>query len=309
MFSRGRKDMSVRLRILNRGLRINMEFWQNHRSASPQHIIAREQSISGWVPNKPTRIKAETLLVGEVSVQKITSPTTNNESVLLYFPGGGYVAGSPSTTHRDYIWRLAEAAKSQVWAVDYRKAPEHPFPAALDDAVQVYQKLLKQYKPSTIAVGGDSAGGGLAIALVLKLRDGALPLPSAVSVVSPWTDLTSSGDSIVENAETEVMVPAHLLSAVAKLYAGNFALDNPYVSPLFADFRNFPPTQILVSDAEILLDDSRRLFEKMTAAKVEVSLQVEPNLPHVWPVFARLLPESRKTIVQIGNFLAEHLGG
>jgi len=301
--------MSVRLRILNRGLRINMEFWQNHRSASPQQIIAREQSVSSWVPDIPSRIKAEMVLIGNVSVQKITPPVTSNESVLLYLPGGGYVAGSPSTTHRDYIWRLAEAAKSQVWAVDYSKAPEHPFPAALNDAALVYQELLQQHKPSAIAVAGDSAGGGLALALVLKLRDENLPLPSAVSVVSPWTDLTNSGDSIVENAETEVMVPAHLLSAVAKLYAGSSALDNPYVSPLFADFHNFPPTQILVSDAEILLDDSRRLFEKMTAAKVEVSLQVEPNLPHVWPVFARLLPESRNTIVQIGNFLAEHLGG
>lgn len=298
--------MSVRLRILNRALRLNLEYWQNHKEISPELFFEREQSISHWIPRIPSHIHAKMTSIEGVCVQQIIPADTINDRVLLYLHGGGYVAGSPNSTHRDYIWRIAEAAKSQVWAVNYRKAPEHPFPSALDDAHIVYERLLKQYAPGNIAIVGDSAGGGLALSLVLKLKDEGAPLPAAISVVSPWTDLTCSGKSLIENGDTEVMVPEHLLLAVAKLYAKDYPLNNPYLSPLFAEFHDFPPTQILVSEAEILLDDSRRLFKKMAEAQVQVELTVEENLPHVWPVFARLLPESRKTIAEIGAFLSRH---
>lgn len=299
--------MNVRARLLNQALKINKDFWLDKKTVSAQQVAQREESLSRWLPNIPGDIDVQPLSIGGVAVDQLTPPERSGQRTLIYLHGGGFIAGSPATTHRDYIWRVAKAAKACVWAVNYRKLPEYPFPAALDDAYSVYRQLLGDCEPSAVALTGDSAGGGLALALVLRLKDEKEVLPAAVSVASPWTDLSCSGASVAENSATEVMVPEHLLAYMADLYRDGQDAEHPYISPLFGDFSGFPPTQLLVSDAEILRDDSIRVAERMQEAGVPVELIVEQGMPHVWPVFARFLPEGRSALERMGRFLNIHM--
>lgn len=304
-----REGLKIKARLLNQALKINKNFWRHKESVSIAEVASREEALSYWLPHIPDQIQVSTLDFGEFKVDRLIPPDCIEQRAILYLHGGGYIAGSPASTHRDYIWRIATATQSEVWAVNYRKLPEFPFPAALDDAYRSYEALLKRFDATRLAVAGDSAGGGLALALVLRLKGEGKPLPAAVSVASPWTDLTCSGASIGENSDTEVMVPEHLLNHIAELYAGGQPLDHPYVSPLFGDFAGFPPTQVLVSEDEVLRDDSLRLAQRLTDAGIPVELIREPGMPHVWPVFARLLPESREALARIGAFLSGYLEG
>ncbi len=230
-----------------------------------------------------------------------------SRGVILYCHGGGYVVGSPRA-YRGLATRLAVSANCDVAVIDYRLAPEHAYPAAPDDALAAYRALLKRGIDATsIVIAGDSAGGNLALVTLLRARDRGLPPPSAAVLLSPWTDLTGSGASIRTNAKRDPMLPAHRLAEAARLYAPDSALEHPDVSPLFADLWGLPPLSIHVGTTEILLDDSRRLAERTRLRGVGVELKLWHCMPHVFPMFADILPEARRALTEIGRFVGNHL--
>lgn len=297
---------SLQAALLNRVLKLNRRFWRRLDDVPIDLVRARAEKLSSYVAAAPTHVRSSWFSISGVPVQFLVAATTHADKQLLYLHGGGYIAGSPDTSHRDFIWRIGEAAGCPVLALNYAKAPEQPFPKALDQVVDVYRKLIERKAASSIALAGDSAGGGLALAALLKIRDERLPLPVAVVLLSPWIDLTCSGGSIVRNATTEVMVPEHLLPQIASMYCGSKDPSDPYISPLFGTFDGLPPTLIQVSRSEVLLDDATRLANRMKGDGVDVRLNVWRNMPHVWPVFARYLPEGRAAIRDIGLFLKRY---
>lgn len=220
---------------------------------------------------------------------------------LLYTHGGAYVSGSPST-HEPLICRLAEQCRLPVFAYEYRLAPEFPYPAALEDAAAAYAYLLGQgFAAQDVALCGDSAGGGLTLALTMKLRDEGKELPAALAVLSPWTDLTESLDSHYSNTAADPVISSEELREMALLYAGGADLHTPYISPLYGDFTGFPPTLIHVGSDEVLLDDSRELALRMQAQGVEVDIDVYEGMWHVWHMFD--VEEARTAIRKIQWFL------
>jgi len=225
------------------------------------------------------------------------------ERVLLYLHGGGYVSGSPST-HVAITARLAKEAEARVFALDYRLAPEHPYPAQLEDAWAAYWWLLTEQgvKPAQITVGGDSAGGGLTLALLLALRDAGVPLPAGAVCLSPWLDLTLSGATLATNEPTDYL-NFDVLHASAQMYANGYDLRHPLISPLYADLAGLPPLLIQAGSAEMLLDDSRRLALRAREAGVEVQLEVWEHMVHVWHFTWMLEPKARQALAQIGRFV------
>jgi acetyl esterase/lipase len=192
-------------------------------------------------------------------------------------------------------------------SIDYRLAPEHPYPAALDDSLASYTWLVEQNRnPATITVMGDSAGGGLVIALLLKLQDNGIPLPGCAVVLSPWTDLTCSSPSIEEKADEDPILNSDKLRIGARCYSGGTDLKSPYLSPLFGSFDKLPPLLVQVGTDEMLLDDSRLFTQKAREAGHPVELEVWEGMIHVWHYLARFLPEGRQAIERIGHFLTEN---
>jgi epsilon-lactone hydrolase len=226
--------------------------------------------------------------------------------VILYFHGGAYALGSINS-HRDLLSRLASATNLKIVAINYRLAPEHPFPAALEDARTAYRWLLAQgYDSSRIAFAGDSAGGGLAISTLIQLQTAGEALPACAVCISPWTDLTLSGQSVKTKASADPMLNASLLEIYAKYYACGAEKHDPLVSPLFGELKDFPPLLIHVGTDEILLDDAQRLFENARNAGVDVTLKTWDQMFHVFQIIP-YLPESKQSIEEIGRFLSEHL--
>ena len=226
---------------------------------------------------------------------------------ILYLHGGAYVAMS-AHTHRSITSRLAAWSNARLFALDYRLAPEHPFPAALEDALAAYRALLATgTRPSEIVVAGDSAGGGLALALLIALRDAKESLPSAAVLFSPWTDLAATGKSIIENDAADPMFFGSWVAAVARHYLADTPATNSLASPVYADLTGLPPLLIQVSDDEVLLDDSRRVVANARRAGVDVTLQVWRGLPHVWQMFAPILPEGRAALHSAAAFIQARL--
>lgn len=240
---------------------------------------------------------------GGVSAEWSVAAGVDEAKVVLYVHGGGYVMGSAGS-HRDMTGRLSKAAGARVLSLNYRLAPEHPFPAPVDDAVAAYRWLLAQgISPGNIAVAGDSAGGGLAIATLLALRDAGEPLPAAGIGISAWVDMEGTGESMTTRAAVDPVVQKEGLLGMAKLYLGDADPKSPLAAPLHADLGGLPPLLLQVGDAETLLDDSMRLAEKARAAGVDVTLKVWDEMPHVWHLFAPILPEGRQAIDEIGSFV------
>lgn len=246
---------------------------------------------------------------GPVRGEWVVHPKADPARHLLYLHGGGYFFGSPRT-HRIVAASLSARARAQVFLPEYRLAPEHRFPAALDDAVAVWTWLteIRGVDPRDAATGGDSAGGGLSLAMLLWLRDHERPLPACWIGLSPWVDLTSSGDSITHNAEHDWMIPPAMLPAVARTYAHDEALDNPYVSPLFGDFAGLPPMLVHVGTTEVFLDDGRRVVAKAREANVDASLA---EFEHMWHAFQTMpvTPEARLSTIELGGFVQRHTRG
>ncbi|MDE1895629.1 MAG: alpha/beta hydrolase [Rhodospirillales bacterium] len=220
--------------------------------------------------------------------------------VMLYLHGGGYFACSPAT-HRPITGSFARQG-FMVFAPAYRLAPENPFPAAVDDALASYRALLGAYGAERLVVAGDSAGGGLALAALLAAREAGLAMPSALVLFSPWTDLAATGASIQANAARESMLVGGRMQEVADLYLQGADPRTPLASPLYGDLAGLPPTLIQVSEREILLDDSRRVAEKMNAAGGRAELSMWPNLPHAWQISQAFLPEARQALAQAADF-------
>jgi epsilon-lactone hydrolase len=252
-------------------------------------------------------IQCEPVNAGGVNAEWISAPGASRERAVLYLHGGGYVVGSVKT-HRDLMGRVSRAAKARVLGLDYRLAPEHPFPAAVDDSVAAYKWMLQQdLKPSRIAVAGDSAGGGLVIATLVAIRDAKLPMPAAGVCLSPWVDLEGIGESMKTREQADPVVRRDMLTQMAGAYLGGKDARTPLAAPLYADLKSLPPLLIQVGDAETLLDDSNRLAQRARAAGVEVKLEVWPEMIHVFQLFAGFLPEGQQAVDGIGQYLDRQL--
>ncbi len=228
----------------------------------------------------------------------------NPERVVLYFHGGGYFFCNLDTL-RSACGYLARKSKARVLSVDYRLAPEHPYPAAIDDAIAWWQELLSQgIPPQEVVFAGDSAGGGLALACLVAARDRGLPLPAGILLFSPWADLSCSGDTFRTQAKADVMFNPHLLPQAAQLYLQGRPATDPLASPLFADLKGLPKMLIFASQHEILLADSTRLHDKAMQSGVHSTLVLKPRMPHVWPIMVAL-PEAKTAMRQSGEFITQ----
>ncbi len=224
--------------------------------------------------------------------------------VILYFHGGGYVVGS-ATTHRALTARISRHTHVRVFAPDYRLAPEHPYPAALEDARLVYSALLSRgYRPDDIVIGGDSAGGGLALALLSRLCAEGAP-PVGVFAFSPWTDLSLSGESMRRNEKSDVILPVTRIRQMRDYYVAGGNPSDPGISPLFADYPDCPPVLLQYSSSEILADDSVRMAQRLRGQGARVEVQHWDDAPHVWQLFDGVLPEANEALEATGAFVTQ----
>jgi epsilon-lactone hydrolase len=293
--------MSLRAELLRLGLRtflkrrsrgFEVEAWRRgmHRTAP-------------LVPRPPSGTDITVVQAGELRMHRTTTAASRSERNVLYLHGGGYVSGGPAF-YRHFAWRIANAMKARIWALEYRLAPEQPFPAALEDALSAFRWLAREMgSASELLVMGDSAGAGLALCLLLKLRDLGDPLPAAAVAMSPWTDLALSGSSLVENAASDPMLNAGDLPELARCYLAGADPRNPYASPLYGDLSGLPPVLIQVGSDEILRDDSVRMAEKLQQENPRSRLEIWPRMPHAFQLFVPALPEARAAIAQIGAFI------
>ncbi len=275
-----------------------------HRFRRNRRFLAADRSKPGpAVQIKPEQLAG--LPVEWVTPRKLTQPDT--APICLYLHGGAFVMGGLNS-HRDLAAQLAQRAQIRLLMVDYRLAPEHPFPAALDDALAVYRALLAQGIPAQrLLLGGDSAGGNLALGTAQAIQAQGLPLPTALLLFSPWLDLTGHSPSRLANAASDVMLSQQVLDEAAALYAPGMALDDARLSPLFGPLAGLPPCLLVASRAEILIEDARRLQQQMLAAGGQVELLEWGHTPHAFPVMARYLPEGRAALDQAARFIRQRM--
>ncbi len=275
---------------------------------TPQAITAtreRMERLTARMKLPPTLSRHEDQLNGVAT--EWTRVHGERRGVIFYCHGGGYFVGSPRV-YRGMAAHLATLTRCDVAVIDYRLAPEHVYPAAPDDALLAYRALLaRAIDPRSIVIVGDSAGGNLAMVTLLRARDRGLPLPAAGVLMSPWTDLTGSGASMRTNERRDPMLPAKRIDDAARMYAPFSEPADPDVSPLFADLTGLPPLSVHVGSTEILLDDSRRLVDRARAHGVAADATVWPRMPHVFPMFADVLPEGRRALREIQRFVDAHL--
>jgi len=262
-------------------------------------VLTAKFKINPSIQFTPVTIK-------DMAAEWIDPSDAQTDRIILFLHGGAYCLCSINT-HRSMAAHIAEAARARALLIDYRLAPEHPFPAALEDAVGAYHALLDMgVAPASIVVAGDSAGGGLALALLISLRDAGAPLPAAAVCISPWTDLSLSGESMTTNARVDVMLNYQTLKQSAGYYLNGVNANMPLASPLFADLHNLPPLLIQVGTDEIILSDATRVAEKARVAGVDVTLKVWESMQHEWQFAADFVPEGRQAIEHIGVFMQRH---
>ena len=250
-------------------------------------------------------VARETVSAGGVPAEWVSAPGVDAGRAILYLHGGGYVIGSINT-HRALAARLSRAAGARVLVIDYRLAPEHPHPAAVEDAVAAYRYLLAQgLAPARVAVAGDSAGGGLTVATLVAIRDARLPAPAAGVCLSPWVDLEGVGESMTKKADADPIVQKPGLLKMAAAYLGGKDPRTPLAAPLYADLTGLPPLLIQVGTAETLLDDAARLAERARRAGVAVTYEPWDDMIHVWQLFAPVLEEGQQAIARIGEFVRQ----
>ncbi|QOZ36087.1 alpha/beta hydrolase [Bradyrhizobium sp. CCBAU 53421] len=252
-------------------------------------------------------VSCQPVSAGGVDGEWLVPPGAPRDKAILYFHGGGFRIGSIAS-HRDLAARIADASGCRVLSINYRLAPEHRFPAALDDALIAYQYLRDQgLRPAQIAFAGDSAGGNLVLAAMLAARDRGLPLPTAGALMSPWTDLTASGASYQSRAEADPIHQRAMILALAENYLGKDGNPcDPLASPLFADLAGLPPLLVQVGDRETVRDDSTELAAKAKAAGCDVELQLWDGMIHVFQMFPEI-PQAREAITALADFLRNHL--
>ncbi len=267
---------------------------------------ARLDSLGDFFP-VPDGTEVEPASVGGIKGEWVRAKHARRDAALLYLHGGGYLLGSPKS-HRHLAALLSDAADLQVFVPHYRLAPEHPFPAAVDDAVAAYEGLVQsQIVPQKIAIAGDSAGGGLALATLVALRDKADTMPACAVVISPWADLSQGGESHRARKARDPIVGKEGLDEMAAAYLGTANPKEPLASPLYADLQGLPPLLIQVGSEEALHSDAVEVWKKAEAAGVDVSFESWGKMVHVWHVFHVVLGEGRDATHRIGSFLKNHL--
>lgn len=270
-----------------------------------------DQMRTGWddlFSNIADRQEADAQKVDAngVKSEMIAAPGVSQDRVVLYLHGGGYVLGSVNS-HRDLINRLSLAADARVLALDYRLAPETPFPGAVEDSTAAYRWLLEQgIKPSRIAVAGDSAGGGLTAATLIALRDAGDPLPATGVMLSPWCDMEGVGETFDSKADVDPMVKRELILGMAASYLNGQSPKTPLANPLYADLTGLPPLLIQVGGRECLLDDAKRLEANAKTAGVDIEVDVWDEMIHVWQIFTSTLPEAQPAIDKLGAHIQKH---
>ena len=244
-----------------------------------------------------------------VSAEWTWTETADRGRVVLYLHGGGYVFGS-ILSHRHLVAEIGRASGSRTLAIDYRLAPENPFPAAVDDALASYRFLLDEdIEPRHIALAGDSAGGGLVVATLVAIKEAGLPQPACSWVISPWVDMEASGETFVSRADTDPMVKREIIVNFAQAYLNGADPRSPFASPIYADLRGIAPLLIHVGASEVLLDDALKLARTAGAADVSVRLEIWPEMVHIWHVFHRMLGDGRKAVQVGAKFLREAMNG
>lgn len=280
--------------------------WTSRMAADPQMSIAMLRSMfDEWhQPTKePEAVTYRSDIVAGVEGIWALPLGADTSRVILYTHGGGFAVGS-AASHRKLAGHLATALGTTAFVIDYRRAPEHPFPAQIEDATAVYRALLgRGFAPGSIITAGDSAGGNLAVATVLKLRDDGAPLPGAVIALSPWLDMELAGESLTTNAATDGLVSRQILEGMSAMFLGETGKpDDPHANPLYADYADFPRMFISAGSAETLLDDATRLAGRASAAGAEVTLSVVDGMQHVFPCLAGRAPEADAEIARIRSW-------
>jgi len=271
------------------------------KDKSVQEVRAQMEEWVGSFP-LPEGVSLEAVDANGVAGEWVRAPGVRDDAVFLYLHGGGYVLGSPATG-RHLAAAFSEAAGASILSLDYRLAPEHPFPAAVEDGAAGYRWLVNQgFPPERIAVGGDSAGGGLTVATLLALRDAGDPLPATGICISPWVDLTCSSASYKTKTGTDPIVVHEDILWMASMYIGDEDPKTPLISPVFADLKGLPPILIQVGSEEMLLDDSIGLDRRAREAGVDSTLEVWDDMIHVWHLFFQMLKEGRDAISRIGEY-------
>ena len=297
----GTCTVSLRRELVRLGTRWFIK--RRTRRETAAEMRRRLGAIEWAYPRPPASTTTTAVNAGNVKAHRITTPASHRDRYLLYLHGGGYRAGA-IICYRHLTWRIASAARACVLAIDYRLAPEHPFPAALDDAISAYRWMVAEgADPRGCAFIGDSAGGGLALAMLLRLRDEGFQTPAAAIAISPWTDLALTGASLHRNARSDPMLNAGDLPMLAAEYLNGADPRNPYASPLYGDPVGLPPVLIQVGSDEILHDDAVRMAERLRSAKCRVELEIWPRMPHAWHLFVPVLPEAHRAIRRIGDFV------
>jgi acetyl esterase/lipase len=291
--------------MLRAALRLEKRLLGKRRRPMTQ-VRKRLELLSPFVPGRRNYTQMTPVDADGVPGMLATVAQSRAERCVLYFHGGGYSIGT-AALYRDFLWRIAAAARAQVLYFDYRLAPEQPFPAALDDAVAAYRWLVGRFDRRHVAFAGDSAGGGLLFAALLRLRDEGVELPSAAAALSPWTDLALTGASMQSNAVADPMLDPDNLPELVRNYCAGADPRNPYISPVYGDPAGLPPALIQVGSDEILRDDAVRMAARMRAAGCEAEVEIWQQMPHVWHLYARLVPEGRRAIARIGEFLQERM--
>lgn len=268
----------------------------------PAEMRERFERLAAFLP-VPDDASVQAVDAGGVSSEWVSAPGVNTSRTVLYLHGGGYVIGSLNT-HRRLAYDMSAAADARVLLIDYRMGPENPFPAAIDDAVAAYQWLLGQgIAASNIAVSGDSAGGGLTMATLLKLKQDGIEMPACAVPISPWVDLEGVGETMTTLDAVDPMVRKPGLLRMADFYLNGADARNPLASPMHGDLSGLPPLLIQVGTRETLLDDARRLHRKALADGVRSSLEESGGMIHVWHLFAPMLSEGREAIGRAGAFI------
>jgi monoterpene epsilon-lactone hydrolase len=285
-----------------------LRIWQS-RGYKPRSIQKERAAFEARLARIPKKrkVKYESCEVESLHAEWITAPGASAEHVILYLHGGAYIFGSVNT-HRFVATNLSRVTQARVLIIEYRLAPEHPFPAAVDDALIAYRWLLSQgISPKSLAVAGDSAGGGLTAALLVAARDAGEPLPAAAVCLSPFVDMALTGASMKTKVKVDVIVPADLIPHVVKAYLGEADPYTPLASPIYADLHSLPPLLIQVGTDEVLLDDAVRLAAQARAASVEVTLEVWDEMFHAWQTAGNMLPEARQAMARIGQFVRAYM--
>ena len=290
------------LSLRARGLRLIMRRAKPTEERTLEEDRENFKKITRYPP--PRTVSCEEITLGGITSLRFTPRNPEPDSHILYLHGGGYMMGSPEI-YRSPVGLISNMTNTVVTAVDYRLAPENPYPAGIEDCVTAYL-ALKDETGDTIAVAGDSAGGGATLATAVSLRDNHSLSPSCLYLISPWLDLTHSGESMKTKGGVDVMLAPDWIRTAADRYRDNEDASNPGISPLFADLKDLPPMLIQVGDEELLLSDSERLADLASKVGVKVEIEIAKGLWHVYPLFGGFIPEGKKSLKEAVRFISEH---